>query len=387
MAIDGVPLWIGGGEADHSAELLRMLNYAIFRGQEGFLYRPQVIPRSTPGGGVQILPVPFVINSKFAGGGLQSYMDRIYTAEDVPTTATSPGVTRSDLVVLNVEDPYPSGGTQWPYPGASGSEARRTGPYVKAKIVENVPVNTVSLYDLNSGRTERGWSAIAVARLDRPANSNTITADQIKPLGAVINPFQGVTLPAEILAKLATIDDAIGDLGDAVSGILNQKFPVPDTFVSSVYSVNGAASGTILYTNNSYIQFPAEAQWSVLVPTWATHAEVLIIMTGAYQRAQVSGQSAHIWGAFRASIGTDNGDECPFDYDEIPGGNLADVNRLGNRPVFTYVSRIPISSGNRGKKVTVKQMGRMFSDANTRGKIVADAGTNTYISIKFKESA
>jgi hypothetical protein len=387
MAIDGVPLWVGGGEAEHSADLLRMLSYAVFRGQEGFLYRPQVLPLGTPGAGIQLLPTVFNVNSKFAGGALQSYMGRVYTAETVATTATPVGSTRSDLVVLNIEDPYPSGGVQWAYPGASGSEGRRLGPYVRLKIIPNVPVNTFSVSGLPSDRTERNWSAIAVARLDRPANSNTVTIDQIKPLGVVINPFQGVTLPPEILNNLASITDAIDDLGDAVEGLIKQRFPVPGIFVDTQYSVNGGASGVILPTDNTYKQFPQEAQWQVLIPTWATYAEVLCVMTGAYQRATAVSTAAHIWGALRVVIGASNGDDCPFDYDEIPGGNLADVNRLGNRPVFVTATTIPIASADRGKKVTVKQQGRMFADANTKGKVVADAGTNTYINITFKESA
>lgn len=385
MAIDGVPLWIGGGEADHSDALLRMLNYAVFRGQEGFLYSPQVLPLDTPGAGVQLLPVPFVINSKFSGGALQSYMDRVRTAEIVSTTATLPDTTRSDLLVLNVEDPYPSGGTQWPYPGGSGSDGRKYGPYVRARVIENVPVNTYSLGDLPSNRTERGWTAVAFARLDRPANSNTITIDQIKPLGIVINPFQGVTLPPEILNNLANINDAISDLGDSVAGLINQKFPVPDTYVSSRYSVNGGTSGTILPTTNTFVQFPTEAQWQVLIPTWATYAEVFCVMTGAYQRA-TSTSSAHIWGETRVQMGQAFSDVCPFDYDEIPP-TTTDVNRLGNRPIFVTASRVAINSNDRGKNVTVRQQARMYNDVNTKGKIVADAGTNTYISIKFKESA
>lgn len=385
MAIDGVPLWIGGGEADHSAELLRMLNYSIFRGQEGFLFRPQVKQLNTPGAGVQILPVPFVVNSKFAGGALQAYMDRIYSAEEVPTTATPSGSARSDLLVLNVEDPYPSGGVQWPFPGEAGSEGRRLGPYVRPRIIEGVPANTYSVSDLSSSFPQRNWSAIAVARLDRPANSNTITDNQIKPLGVIINPFQGVTLPDEILDNISSINDAIDDLGDTIEGLIKQRFAVPDTFVNSVYSVNHGPSGEILPTNNTLKQFPTEAQWNVIVPAWATKAEVLCIMTGAYQRA-TSTARAHIWGETRISIGTSHGDTCPFDYDEIQT-TITDPARLGNRPVFVNASRVNINSADRGKRVTVRQMARMFNDANTRGKLVADAGTNTYISIKFMESA
>lgn len=386
MAIDGVPLFTGGGEADHSAELLRMLPYFIFRGQEGFLIRPQVLQLGTPGAGVQLLPCPFVINSKFAGGTFQAYMDRVYEAETVTTTATPVGSVRSDLVVLNVEDPYPSGGVQWPYPGASGSEGRRLGPYVKLRIIEGVPSDTLSVSGLPSGRTERGWTAIAVARLDRPANSNTVTQSQIKPLGIVINPWSGIQLPAEVLAQLASIDDILDDLGDSVEGVLNGQFAVPPYFVDTQYSVNGGASGVILPTNNTYIQFPAEAQWQVLIPTWATSAEVFCVMTGAYQRATIGASPAHIWGALRVVIGSSNGDDCPFDYDEIPTTST-DVNRLGNRPVFVCASTISIASADRGKRVTVKQQGKMFADANTKGKVVADAGTNTYINIVFKESS
>lgn len=385
MAIDGVPLWIGGGEADHSAELLRMLNYVIFRGQEGFVTAPQILQLNTPGAGIQILPAPFVINSRFAGGSLQSYMDRIWQAHVVDTTPTSPSNGRSDLVVLNVEDPYPSGGVQWPYPGGSGSDGRRFGPYVHARVIEDVSPATYALRDLPPERTERSWSAIAVARLDRPANSNTVTQSQIKPLAITINPWQGVVLPPEILTNISDMEDSISDVGDQVEGILNQGFPTPATFVDTVYSVNHGPSGAILPTDNSFKQFPEEAQWQVFVPTWATHAEVFCVMTGAYQRA-TSTAPAHIWGETRIQVGQTYSDVCPFDYDEFYTTNT-DPERFGNRPVFVTSGIVPVNSNDCGKKVTVRQQGRMYDDPNTNGRLVADEATNTRIEIHFKESA
>ena len=114
MAVEGVVLYIGGGEAQHSAEMLRMQNFFHFRGQEGWLTASSGVAseNATPGTALLVSPGPFIINSRFSGGAMQSYMGRILTGTTVETTAVPPGSGRSDFVVMNIEDPYPTDGQQ-----------------------------------------------------------------------------------------------------------------------------------------------------------------------------------------------------------------------------------------------------------------------------------
>lgn len=283
MAVEGVPLYIGGGEAEHSAEMLRMQNFFHFRGQEGWLTSAAggVQTLATPGTGVTLLPGPFLINSRFAGGGMQAYMGRILEGTDVDTTNVPPGAARSDLVVMNVEDPYPSDGTDWPYPGIPGSSGRATGPYINIRVIDDVPTTCLTLDDLDTSRPERSWTAIPAARLDRPANTGTVTADMIVPLRSIINPWAGIQLPQAILDNINDLDTAVSLIGDEVEGLLNQKIPVPAAVIDAITCSNSLFTNTVFPSATSWTSWPKESSNKLIIPPWATHMRFKFEVIGA----------------------------------------------------------------------------------------------------------
>lgn len=426
MAVEGVPLFIGGGEAEHSAEMLRLDNFFGFRGQEGWLTAEagRVAPLDTPGTGVQLSPGPFLINSRFAGGGMQAYMGRILQTTQASTTNVPPGNPRSDLVVMNVEDPYPSDASQWPYPGAPGSTARQVGPYINIRVIDDVPPTTLSLDDLPTNRPERGWTAIPAARLDRDAGTGTVTAAMIVPLRSIINPWAGIQLPQAILDNLTDLDTAVSLLGEDVLGLLNQKYPVPATWTDTQDCNSYADTRSVLLPNTNsgtpyqFQVWPYEAYWPIMIPPWATFADVFCVVTGGYQKAYASsgntvGLDANLYGCCRfafsssrnpaATVGTPIGSmsgNIAIDMDEIvtdrsksspPGSQTrydpsgTPTYRPGNRPNIIFAGGINIVQADRGMKRFGQLQVTQYPDRATHGALVADSTTSVYVNIQFKE--
>lgn len=402
MAIDGVPLFMGGDEVEHSSELLRTLVWAIFRGQEGYLtsVAGRCKTRLTPGEGVRLLPGPFVINSRYAGGQLQAYLMRIINDEDVPTTAVPPGFPggfRYDLVVCNVEDPYPSDGVQWPLP--QDADVRRLGPYWRPRVIENVPSNCVSLEQIpvNHPSGARSWTALPSARLKRPANTATVTNDMITPLNPVLNLVSGVSITDEMFDQL---EDMISDVQDKVGDIASGKIPIPGEYVRRRGCTDG--SNRLLYTETAFKTFPKEGAFDVMIPTWATHAEIFAVISSVWQGATAANMRAHVYGESRIRIGIGTStvsDNTAFDTDEMndgdnrppPPGDSTNYDhgtklyRPGNRIHLFPSGSMPIPSSMRGTKQTFRTEARMFPDRATQGKLIADNASTVYLEVKFKE--
>lgn len=174
MPLDSVPWFVGGG-AQHSPEVARLLAYAATSGSEGIVRASdlKVSATGTPSNMVQVSVGAGIILNRAVGGDLQSYIARMPTADQVAVAATTSSGGRSDLVVIQVEDPFMSG-EPWQDPADP-----TVGPYVFTRVISNVPAGTTDLHDV-SGYS--GRSAITLARIDIPANTATITNSMIKDL-------------------------------------------------------------------------------------------------------------------------------------------------------------------------------------------------------------
>lgn len=399
MAVEGVPLYIGGGEAEHSAEMLRMQNFFHFRGQEGWLTSTsgQVNTLPTPGAGVTLNPGPFLINSRFAGGAMQAYMGRILEATEVDSTNVPPGAPRSDLVVMNIEDPYPSNGVDWPFPGAVGSGGRAQGPYINARIIPDVPAGCLSLTDLPSNRPERGWTAIPAARLDRPPNTGTITADMIVPLRSIINPWAGIQLPQEVLDNLANLDTAVSDIGEAVEGLLQQKIPVPAAVLDAVTCSYPLSQNTVYPSSTSWTKWPKESDWNIIIPPWATHMRFRYEIIGALCKTSgsVDRVDANVYMSMQVVIGHAASDGSIMEFIEprdVYYGPCDDV-RYNRAPFYCdpkVAGRLTLDPRDIGKVVNWHTNIKMLSYDSTRcgvqyhqGVIQAVPG-NTEIAFEFE---
>jgi hypothetical protein len=379
MAIDGVPLWIGGGEARHSAENLRMMNWINFRGQEGWITSTagRCETLLTPGEGVRLLPGPFVINSRYPGGEMQSYFDRIYDDEIVQTTPVpAGGGGRRDLVVMVVKDPYPDGGVMWPLP--STDEGRRNGPYIDAMVVEDVPPNCISLEQLATNRTERNYTAIASARLERPANTATITSDMIKRVNIVVNPFAGLELPPDLTDQFNSLEDLVSAIQGEVGGIKQTLVSIPPIF-TDVNDITSLTNNLFTYQHTSYRRWPNEAAWDIAIPPWATHCDVFCVVSNAKLSRTPNASSPDIQGVNYFKFGNSNSEISFFRYDLDPCE--------WTREHFITTNTFAINSADRGK---VKKLEHMVKSefrhgAGLCGQLLADEGTSIYVQVKFKE--
>ena len=168
MTFDPKPWFIGLEGVKHSAEVARTLAWASTNGASGIIQPKDLRVRalSVPGGGVRIDPGGFVIESKYAGAALQSYIGRAPTETtlDIPATGSSGGATR--YVVARINDPdYPGGGEIPADPDNA--------TYALPMLVSS----------LSSSRTE-----IPLAKIVQPANTGTITQSMITDLREIANP-------------------------------------------------------------------------------------------------------------------------------------------------------------------------------------------------------
>jgi len=114
-----------------------------------------------------------VIPNLYPGGSQQSYTARAASTTDVPVTATGSGAGRVDLVIARIDDPF--------YGGTVPSDVT-VGPYVRLDIIQNVAAGST---DIPAGLA---YPAIALARLDIPASTATITTSMITDLRVMVVP-------------------------------------------------------------------------------------------------------------------------------------------------------------------------------------------------------
>lgn len=175
--------WFIGGLAGHTAASARRLAHTATGGAEGIGGSSdlKVLPLSVPGAGVRVAPGTALIKSRYSGGETQSYQAAVFQQVEVATTPTGSGATRSDLIVLRVEDPYaPS--TPWTlYPGADPV----TEPYIYVRVISGVPAGTTRLQNVVGYEND---TAITLARIDFPVSTGTVTAGMITDLRAVAKP-------------------------------------------------------------------------------------------------------------------------------------------------------------------------------------------------------
>lgn len=253
MAFDPVP-WAVGGGAVHSSEVARLITYLATGGQEGVLGSLDlaVSPLATPGAGVRIAPGGCVMRNRASGTSYDTYAARMPTQTSLTTVPNGPAGARSDLVMARVENPHISG-EPWSLPTDV-----TVGPYVFARIVQGVPASTRNVASLNLG-----YTGIALARIDYPTNTGTVTAGMITDLRSVTNPAAVSPFPAP------NADDENG--GEARNyAFVNQ----PHT----------GADDIITYTSTTYQNWPIDAAWSLRIPWWATHMEYELRVNNAQIR-------------------------------------------------------------------------------------------------------
>jgi microcystin-dependent protein len=159
--------WVASGSAEIPLDVARAFTYAATDGVSGIIGQPfsgvlKITQTASPSGNIQTAAGAFVAVSAFAGATTESYVGR----NDATVTTSVPATTassRSDLVYAHITDPSQAGQPS-------------TASVVQTRIITNVPSNTTSLNSVSGYENQTG---LALARIDRPAGTSTVSQSQI----------------------------------------------------------------------------------------------------------------------------------------------------------------------------------------------------------------
>lgn len=192
MTFDPVPWAVRNAAV--SAETGRLLAHLAAGGRPGVLGAADLKVRALApnSGGVVIGKGAGAALNRFAGadGGQQSYLVRNPGDHGpIPITATPAGAARSDLIAVVIEDPF--------YAGQPAPVDVLNGPYVHVRVYEGVPAATTTLEEVDPGQ-----AGLALARIDIPAGTATITDAMVKNLRGLLTArsqsFLQVTNPSGV---------------------------------------------------------------------------------------------------------------------------------------------------------------------------------------------
>lgn len=345
MALEN-PMYIDA-IARHRAGQVRLLDYAAVEGQEGILQGNHlgVVALSTPADFVDVLPGAYSVLATHLGGEMEAYLGKIKIAERVQVSPTTSSGSRTDLVILRIENPYVSGAGSWAQP-ADPVE----GPYAHVRVVEGVPANTQTIKAYNNT-----WSAITLARITRPANTGVVQTAHITDLRS--------------LAKLG---------GQRITVINNPPAdppPIAYDFFMDSQKAEPSGSNIVAYNQTTYKKFPNDITWKVPVPSWAKGMDVLLIVN-----PQCDG---HVWGDARLVVeGVPTAvAPTPFDINYVNGTQPGPI----NSPVFIFGTQpvVPAWCGTT-KSMWVEM--KMLDPPNHPGKFTISKGTFATLILNFKRS-
>lgn len=275
MALETTPFFIGNG-AEHSAAVARTVAFAATGGKSGIADRAdlKVTAQSVPNGSVRVAPGVATIVNTYAGGSGQAYVARNLSQSTITINPTGSAAARSDLIVLSVTDPEFIG---------SAPEDPNAFEYTQLEVISGVPANTKSLDGLGFNKP-----AIALARVDIPKSTGTITNGMITSLRALANPRSERSL----FTHGITQDEGMDELQ---------------------YSVAGNPDGEM---------WPNHA-WQVEIPEWA-------------QRVRVQA----FWGQVRVpGIGGNNTGHLWVRFGTMPNGFSSQTTRWDVDATVTGVTR------------------------------------------------
>lgn len=330
-------------EALHQASVLRTLAYASVEGQEGILHQTALActDLDTPGDAIVVAPGPYAVRARHTGGDFETYIGKILAAETVTVNPVGSSGSRTDLVVLRIENPYVSEPTTWPQPPDA-----LLGPYAHIRVVEGVPANTNHVSAHNNT-----WSAITLARITRPANTGIVTQGHITDLRS--------------LAKLGETRVVIVDSPPSTAPPIEQAYWTESTPL--------ADNTELLSTQLTFTNYPPSAQWQVPIPAWATGMDINVLLNPKITN--------HVWGEMRLTVQDDAAvGSVPTEYDvNFPTGAPGPL-----RQVFMIGGTESLSPTVRGKIKTFRLQARSKNAGAHPGKLICDRGTRVNIWINFK---
>lgn len=332
MPLEGVPLYIANDKARHGGAASRALIHASYSGVEGVLSPTslKIEEADTPDNFVTIRPGGYAAVARGVNQELQMYEGVALTGGQLTIPATDSSGGRSDLIVVQVEDPGDGTG-QWSQPADPVN-----GPYEFIRRIPNVPPGTTSIHDLEGDIGPR--TAVDLARLDIPVSTGTIEQSMIVELRRLANPHRDYQQDSKRHSD--TLIETAQATGD--------KFP-----------------------------FPVEnGEFTVFVPEFATKMDArfdIITVT-----AESTASPANMWGNNHISIN---------DIDNVVGFSEWNQDWNGGQVRFNMsalasdVDMTPYQ----GQFITL--ISNVSFQGGTGGNIHEDNGTTTLVQVYFTEES
>lgn len=306
--------WYIDAEARHYAQQQRLLAYASVEGKEGVLGEEHLAVRAldTPGGAINALPGGYSVLARHTGGQFEAYVGKYVEQETVTVNPTDSSGPRTDLVILRVENPYVVGSGSWSQPPDP-----MNGPYVYVRVIEGVPAGTTSVSQINPD-----WSAITLARIDRPSNTGIVEQAHITDLRSL----------AKLGGERIIIVEPPEDPDEPPP-----PPPIAHTFFFEIRNYNSNQKLGDKVT--PWTDFPNDCRWDVAIPPSATHADVWMVINNIQVR------EAGVYGELRVS--TPFGQTAPTQFDVWHREQVAPFPGYQRHPVVA-AGRISIPKADRG---------------------------------------
>lgn len=176
MAVDRTPWMIGVSGVEHSANIARTLAYAATGGADGIVSAEdlKVTALPTPGGSVRILPGAAAMVNRYSFDTQESYIGRSPSYTDLAVRPTSSSGARADLIVATVRDPQQRNYADW------NASLLNNYNYFRYEVVENVDPGAKHI-------NNRDYPSVALARINLPPNTATITQSMITDVRSMIH--------------------------------------------------------------------------------------------------------------------------------------------------------------------------------------------------------
>lgn len=327
---DSVPWSVGGG-AKHSTNIARLLAHVAFGGKEGIV-KPadcRVTELAIPGTQVQVAPGAVGIRNRAAGAFSEGYAGRLPVADllDIPDGGANG---QSYMVVARVENPH-IGGEPWTLPTDP-----EVGPYIFTRAIA-CSDTAETIGDLPA--SYQSQSLIPLARVEMPANTGTVQQSYITDLRTLVAPRQ------ELIQRIITLGGA--------------KTPEP-------------------LTTAEFTRWPQEATWTERIPSWATLAQVVAIVSGA--KLMDVGPAGGNWqGKIQLVLGSKNTGDTDVNLDVIGGGGATQ-----SAGAVMCAGDLQIPSADRGANVNLSLQGLRTGASNA--SFQAAPGTSVWIQVTYYEA-
>ena len=330
MTLDNAPWALDGARIP--ARAARTSSYIDSGGVEGVVGQSdlKVIPLAVPGVGLQVQAGAAIMLNRYQTGGInQSYSvsnQGVGTIDAIDMPPANPAA-QSHLVCVVVGDPeFSSAGHPFMPSTPIPDDQRETFQYVRFVVIPNVPAGTTSFKQLG-----RNYPAYALARIDVPAMTSTITSAMITDLRKLAKPRA-----SEDIQTMTLTPNAL------------------DTVTPAWEPFGGA--------------------YMVEVPEWATHAKVQGWVQGVLNTKDGSGGLAvSMVGAYTPVV--------PIN-EPVPRTSTSDTN---DRKAYTVGGTIAIPLANRGHAEPA-QIVFHTNGSGSNGFLSTDGSVSSVLRVRFEEN-